>query len=116
MTRRDRADAASDEIEARTAKRVEDIYSSALVTALKRINADVEKLKEIGADEKDEKKREVKLRNAIRQSGMANVIAREIARAGVMAAGAIQSAMEEIDAVNREVDAIGVQENGASAL
>lgn len=112
----DRADRLSDAVENRTLAKCQTFYNDALKKAIRKAAPVLEQLKEIDrkkppilydTPEKQDEWREGEKRRIIRKSGIANLIAREIASAGVHAAEAIQSGMRDIDRINRVVDDIG---------
>lgn len=112
----DRADRLSDRVEERTLAQCQVLYSEALTKAVRRAASVFDQLKAVDekkppsvydTPEKQEEWRSNEKRRILRQSGLANLIARETAAAGAQAAVLIRSSMDEIERINRVVDDIG---------
>lgn len=112
----DRADRLSDRVEERTLSKCQAFYNDALLSSVRRAAGVFEQLKEVAkrtppasyqTPEQQDDWREGERRRILRKSGLANLIAVELASAGVRSAAAIRSSMDEIDRINRVVDDIG---------
>lgn len=112
----DRADRLTDKVEQRALDSCRELYAEALKRATRKCAHTLKQLKELDekkppsncdTPEKQDKWREEQRRRILRNSGIEDTVAKEVAAAGKSAAAAIRNAMDEIDRINRVVEDIG---------
>lgn len=113
---RDRADVLTDRVEEEILTAVQNVYSDALKNAIRQNAAVFHQLEGVDStdppaycrtqQQKDDWRRREK-RRILRKSQLAALIGVQLSKAGEKAAQIIQSSMEEIDRINREVEDIG---------
>lgn len=112
----DRADRLTDAIERRTLKTCEELYAQALKSAMRKAAPVFKQLKELDerkppshlkTTELIDKWREDERRKILRKTNLADLVAKEVAKAGEEAALVIRRSMDDIDRINRVVEDIG---------
>lgn len=112
----DRADKLTDRIEAKAIAECATLYTEVMKRVQKRLKPLFDELAALDSKkppaayttpEQVDKWRENERRKHIRKSGLAVLVARELAAAGVESANVINRAMDKIDRINREGDDIG---------
>ena len=112
----DKADKLTDSIETKAIAKCAAIYTDALERVRKRMKPLFDELEALDSKkppsaykttEQQDKWREKEREKLIEKSGIARIVARELAGAGVACASVINRAMDDVDRVNRVGDDIG---------